>query len=56
MTIKTMKAKYKGKDARTGAPIYPGDEIQFDTITRQAWITAEPGEITFIGESGPTTF
>ena len=44
MTIKTMRAKYKGKDARTGAPIYPGDEIQFDTITRQAWITAEPGD------------
>ena len=42
--IKTMKAKYKGKDARTGAPIYPGDEIQFDTITRQAWITGEPGD------------
>ena len=53
---KRMLAKYHGRDARTGAPIYPGDEIQFDTITRQAWITAEPGEITFIGESGPTTF
>ena len=47
MTIKTMRAKYKGKDARTGAPIYPGDEIQFDTITRQAWITAEPGDCEY---------
>jgi hypothetical protein len=54
--VKTMKAKFKGKDARTGAPIYPGDEIQYCTTTRRAWITAEPGEITFIGESGPTTF
>lgn len=41
---KTMKAKYKGLDARTGAPIYPGDEIIFDTITRQAWIAGEPGD------------
>jgi hypothetical protein len=54
--IKTMKAKFKGKDARTGAPIYPGDEIQYCTTTRRAWITAEPGEITFFGETGPTTF
>jgi hypothetical protein len=54
--IKTMKAKFKGKNARTGAPIYPGDEIQYCTATRRAWITGEPGEITFFGETGPTTF
>jgi len=42
--VKTMKAKYRGRDARTGVAIYPGDEIQFDTITRQAWITGEPGD------------
>jgi hypothetical protein len=41
MTIKTMIAKYKGIDARTGGPIRPGDEIQFDTVTRKAWITDE---------------
>lgn len=38
---KRMFAKYKGIDARTGEPIRPGDEIIFDTITRQAWITDE---------------
>jgi hypothetical protein len=41
MTIKTMFAKYKGTCARTGAPIRPGDQIQYDTATRQAWITDE---------------
>ena len=41
MTIKTMYAKYKGICARTGVPIFPGDQIQFDTETRAAWITDE---------------
>jgi len=41
MTIKTMIAKYKGIDARTGAPIRPGDEIHYDTATRKAWHTDE---------------
>lgn len=48
MTIKTMLAKYKGTCARTGAPIRPGDEIQYDTATRKAWITDEDdGRMTF---------
>jgi hypothetical protein len=38
---KRMIAKYAGKDARTGAPIRAGDEIIFDTTTRQAWHTDE---------------
>lgn len=37
--IKTMLAKYKGICADTGAPINVGDEIQFCTVTRKAWIT-----------------
>ena len=41
--IKTMKAKYRGRCAHSGAPIYPGDEIQYDTATRRAWLT-EPGD------------
>jgi hypothetical protein len=63
--IKTMQARYPGRDAITGARINPGDEIQFDTITRKAWI-AEPGDmarpfasngaITFYGENGANTF
>ena len=44
MTIKTMIAKYKGIDARTGAPIRPGDQIQYDTATRRAWLS-EPGDL-----------
>ena len=42
--IKTMTARYPGRDAITGARINPGDEIQFDTVTRRAWI-AEPGDM-----------
>lgn len=44
---KTMLAKYKGIDARTGAPIRPGDQIVFDTVTRQAWITDDDDRLTF---------
>jgi hypothetical protein len=39
--IKIMLAKFPGKCCRTGAPIRPGDEIKYDTFTRQAWITDE---------------
>ena len=63
--IKTMQARYPGRDAITGARINPGDEIKYDTITRKAWI-AEPGDmarpfassgaVTFYGENGPNTF
>jgi hypothetical protein len=42
--IKKMTAKYRGRCAKTGAPIVPGDEIYFDTITRDAWITEEHGD------------
>ena len=51
--IKTMIAKYPGRDARTGAPIRPGDEIQFDTVTRRAWIMADVDRITLYGQYGP---
>lgn len=44
--IKTMFAKYKGICARTGVPIFPGDQIQFDTETRAAWITDEDERMT----------
>ena len=42
--IKTMNARYPGRDAITGARINPGDEIKYDTITRKAWI-AELGDM-----------
>ena len=41
--IKTMQARYAGVDSRTGASIRPGDQIQYDTNTRRAWL-AEPGD------------
>jgi len=41
-----MIAKYKGIDARTGGPIRPGDEIQYDTATRRAWITDDDDRMT----------
>jgi hypothetical protein len=59
--IKTMQARYPGRDAITGARINPGDQIQYDTATRRAWI-AEPGDmarpfaVTFYGENGASTF
>jgi len=36
--IKTMNARYAGFDSRTGASIRPGDEIQYCTNTRRAWL------------------
>ena len=42
--IKTMNARYAGRDSRTGASIRPGDEIQYCTNTRRAWL-AEPGDM-----------
>lgn len=40
---KRMIAKYSGKCSHSGAPIYPGDEIIYDTVTRKAFFT-EPGD------------
>lgn len=42
--IKKMIAKYRGIDSKTGLQINPGDEIYFDTYTRKAWVTEEPGD------------
>jgi len=36
--IKQMTAKYNGRDAITGAPIRKGDDIQYCTDTRRAWL------------------
>jgi hypothetical protein len=36
--IKTMNARYAGFDSRTGASIRPGDQIQYDTATKRAWL------------------
>ena len=42
--IKTMNARYAGFDSRTGASIRPGDQIQYCTDTRRAWLS-EPGDL-----------
>ena len=47
--IKTMNARYAGFDSRTGASIRPGDQIQYDTATRRAWL-AEPGDMADMGD------
>jgi hypothetical protein len=44
---KRMLAKFAGKDARTGVPIRKGDEIIFDTVTRQAWIIDDDDRMTY---------
>jgi hypothetical protein len=38
-----MIAKYNGRCALSGAPIYRGDDIVYDTVTRKTWL-AEPGD------------
>ena len=47
-----MKAKYRGRCSITGAPINPGDEITYDTVTKKAWFT-EPGDFE---ESGAPVY
>lgn len=42
--IKTMTARYAGTDAITGRRFRAGDEIQYDTATRKAWLH-EPGDM-----------
>jgi hypothetical protein len=56
MTIKTMRAKYPGTCARSGARINPGDYIEFNTVTRRAMLQPDSDSITFYGETGPNTF
>ena len=47
--IKTMNARYAGFDSRTGASIRPGDQIQYDTATKRAWLS-EPGDMADMGD------
>jgi hypothetical protein len=47
--IKTMNARYAGFDSRTGASIRPGDQIQYDTATKRAWLS-EPGDLGDLGD------
>lgn len=47
--IKRMKARFKGVCCRSGASINVGDEIMFNTVTREAWITVDKDRIYFKG-------
>ena len=45
---KTMLAKYRGRCALSGAPIFPGDQITYDTATKKAFLR-EPGDCSVTG-------
>lgn len=47
--IKRMTAKFNGKCAISGAPIYIGDDIMFDTESRKAYFVEhdDPTEYSF---------
>ena len=45
---KTMLAKYRGRCALSGAAIYPGDQITYDTATKKAFL-CEPGDCSVTG-------
>lgn len=47
--IKRMKARFKGVCCRSGALINVGDEIMFNTVTHQAWITVDNDKLYFKG-------
>lgn len=38
--MRTMTARYPGRCAATGAPINPGDTIEYDRHTRRAYLAA----------------
>ena len=44
---RALSALYRA--ARTGASIRPGDQIQYDTATKRAWL-AEPGDMADLGD------
>jgi hypothetical protein len=50
--LKTITAKYRGKCSISGAPINPGDQITFDTVSRKAYFS-EPGDCQIESAAGP---
>ena len=54
--LKTMRARYPGRCAATGAAIKPGALIYYDPKSKRATLAPVFNTITFIGETGPTTF
>ena len=56
MSIKTMRARYPGRCAATGAPFKPGALIYYDQATKRATLAPVLNTITFSGERGPVHF
>ena len=54
--IRTMRARYPGRCAATGAAIRPGALIYYDTSARRATLAPVVNTITLIGDRGPATF
>jgi hypothetical protein len=56
--IKTIQARYNGKDADTGAAIKAGETIRFCTATRRSWKTtaADVHTITLNNQGRYTTY
>lgn len=54
--IRTMRARYPGRCAATGAAIRPGALIYYDTSARRATLAPVVNTITLIGERGPREF
>ena len=52
--IRTMRARYPGRCAATGAPFKPGALIYYDPATKRATLALTT--ITFSGERGPVHF
>jgi hypothetical protein len=45
--IKTIKARFNGRCAISGAPIRAGDDVLFDTVTRKTWY-GEPKDFDIV--------
>ena len=54
--IRTMRARYPGRCAATGAPFKPGALIYYDPATKRATLAPVLNTITFSGERGPVHF
>ena len=54
--IRTMRARYPGRCAATGAPFKPGALIYYDPATKRATLAPVLNTIMFSGERGPVHF
>jgi hypothetical protein len=50
MSQKRMLAKYNGRCSLSGAPIYRGDDIVYDTVTRKTWLSEHGDSGVYLGQ------